>query len=74
MELVVRSGVRDRVFHFLDISLILNLFYLPLFPNSMLSNQDIERKQALAKKQDRNSNDGDRSPPSLEDLKRKGML
>ena len=40
----------------------------------MLFNQDIERKQALAKKQDRNSNDGDRSPPSLEDLKRKGMI
>ena len=50
------------------------MFYLPIFPNSMLCNQDIERKQALAKKQDRNSNDGDRSPPSLEDLKRKGKI
>ena len=70
-ELVVKSGVQDKIFYFLDVSL---LFYLPLFPNSMLSNQDIERKQALASKQDRNSNNGDRSPPSLEDLKRKGMI
>ena len=36
--------------------------------------QDLERKQSLAKKQDRNSNDEDRAPPSLEDLKRRGIF
>ena len=35
--------------------------------------QDLERKQSLAKKLDRNSNDEDRVPPSLEDLKRRGI-
>jgi hypothetical protein len=49
-----------------------NNFYF-FFPIAQKDLANLEKKkQALAKKADRNSNDGDRSPPSLEDLKRRG--
>ena len=65
--MVARSGEHDRIFWFL----IKNSLHF--FPKYFFLNQDLERKQALAKKQDRNSNDEDRAPPSLEDLKRRGI-
>ena len=46
------------------------------FPNhKIIDLANLERKkQALAKKADRNANDEDRAPPSLEDLKRRGIV
>jgi hypothetical protein len=47
------------------------------FFSSQIAKTDLanleRKKQALAKKADRNANDEDRSPPSLEDLKRRGI-
>ena len=50
-----------------------NLFSFQIIKKKDLANLE-KKKQALAKKADRNSNDGDRSPPSLEDLKRRGIF
>ena len=58
-------------------------FYLvtitnPCFFSFQIAKTDLanleRKKQALAKKADRNANDEDRSPPSLEDLKRRGII
>ena len=47
------------------------------FFSSQIAKTDLanleRKKQALAKKADRNANDEDRAPPSLEDLKRRGI-
>ena len=51
---------------------IINPFYFPNHKIIDLANLE-RKKQALAKKADRNANDEDRAPPSLEDLKRRGM-
>jgi hypothetical protein len=48
-----------------------NIFFFQI-TNVDLANLE-RKKQALAKKADRNANDEDRDPPSLEDLKRRGM-
>ena len=50
----------------------MNPFYFPNHKLIDLANLE-RKKQALAKKADRNANDEDRSPPSLEDLKRRGI-
>ena len=51
---------------------MINLFYSPNHKIIDLANLE-RKKQALAKKADRNANDEDRAPPSLEDLKRRGI-
>ena len=63
-------GIRNsEIWLFDDVSKI-------YFPNhKIIDLANLERKkQALAKKADRNANDEDRAPPSLEDLKRRGIV
>ena len=65
---------REEVFHenvFIFLPII-NPFYFPNHKIIDLANLE-RKKQALAKKADRNANDEDRAPPSLEDLKRRGI-
>ena len=50
-----------------------NKIYFPNYTTIDLANLE-RKKQALAKKADRNANDEDRAPPSLEDLKRRGIV
>ena len=66
----------ENVFIFLP---IINIFYFPNHKIIDLANLE-RKKQALAKKADRNANDEDRYKflqkfsPSLEDLKRRGII